>query len=326
MASHCLLGGELTLRSMLTAEPLTLAGATALPLLLQTGETYGGIPLHDQQHPHDLFMEVAALYRHALFDGAALELYGAPSGEPALGPTAFMHRVSAMSNPFPPITHHWMDSTHISFPVITVGLYNQWVKLEGSLFHGREPDENRWNFDWGPLDSWSLRASANPLREMSVEVSWGYLHSPEALRPLQDEHRVIASAQWTRDVFAGGNLAAIAAWGRKYEPGATTDSLLLEAQLDLDGFDVPFLRLEWVEKLGEDLVIAGDPDAQYKVSSLVFGYSRRLPQLGPLVPIVGIAINVGLVPASLESAYGTRSPMGGYLFFGLQPPRLHLGG
>ena len=189
MASHPLLGGEVELRSMLSLEPATAGGATAIPILLQSGETYGGKPLHDRQHPHDFFMEVAALYRHALAGGFGLELYGAPAGEPALGPTAFMHRLSAMLNPFPPIGHHWQDSTHISFPVLTAGLYNRWLKLEGSTFHGREPDENRWDFDLGALDSWSARLSANPTSSTSLQISYGYLHSPEAIRPDESEHR-----------------------------------------------------------------------------------------------------------------------------------------
>src|SRR3954463_8329817 len=94
MASHPLLGGELTLRSMLSAEPATMGGEKAFPLLLQSGETYGGLPLHDRQHPHDLFMETAAIWRRPIGTAFGVELYAAASGEPALGPTAFMHRVS----------------------------------------------------------------------------------------------------------------------------------------------------------------------------------------------------------------------------------------
>jgi hypothetical protein len=316
MASHPLLGGEIEFRSMLSLEPLTAGGATAIPLLLQSGETWGGQPLHDRQHPHDFFMEVAVIYRLALAGGFGLELYGAPSGEPALGPTAFMHRTSAMLDPFAPIGHHWQDSTHISFPVLTAGVYNRWLKLEGSLFHGREPDENRWDFDLGGLDSWSARLSANPTSSTSLQVSYGYLHSPEAIRPLESEHRLTASAQYDKPISGGGNLALSAVWGRNIGP-VTTDSLLGEAQIDLDGKNVPFLRLEYVQKPAEELVVPGQ--AIYGVAMAVFGYARRLAPVGPVVPLIGAALDAGYVPGGLQSAYGTRFPLGAFVFVGIQP-------
>jgi hypothetical protein len=324
MASHPLLGGEVTFRSMLSAEPATMGGSKALPLLLQSGETYGGAPLHDRQHPHDLFMETAAIYRRPIGDIFGLELYGAASGEPSLGPTAFMHRASAMNNPFPPIGHHWQDATHISFGVLTAGVYNRWLKLEGSLFHGREPDENRWNFDFGALDSWSARLSANPTGQSSFQVSYGFIKSPEALLPEESLHRVTASGMYSVPIFSDGNLALTALWGRNAVPHASTDSFLVEANVDLDGRNVPFARLEYVQKLGHDLVIPGDPDAKYDVFQGSFGYVHRFTG-GPVVPMIGAAVDIGLVPGSIEAQYGTRTPFGGFIFFGLQPPRMSAG-
>ena len=330
MASHPLLGGEVELRSMLSLEPATAGGATAIPILLQSGETYGGKPLHDRQHPHDFFMEVAALYRHALAGGFGLELYGAPAGEPALGPTAFMHRLSAMLNPFPPIGHHWQDSTHISFPVLTAGLYNRWLKLEGSTFHGREPDENRWDFDLGALDSWSARLSANPTSSTSLQISYGYLHSPEAIRPDESEHRLTASAQYSAAILDGGNLALSAVWGRNIGH-VNSDSLLGEAQVDLDGRNVPFLRLEYVSKPADELVVPGDAHTKHDVGMAVFGYAHRFKPLGSVVPLFGAAVDVGFVPGVLQPEYGTRFPVGAFVFLGIQPARMqmehhHMGG
>src|SRR5437899_9046351 len=135
------------------------------------------LPIYDRQHPHDLFMEASLTYRRPLSDWLGAELYLAPVGEPALGPPAFMHRASAEGDPFPPLSHHWQDSTHVSFGVATAGLYTRQLKLEGSWFNGREPDEDRWNFDFRPLDSFSLRLSANPVRPVSLQVPYGYLAS-----------------------------------------------------------------------------------------------------------------------------------------------------
>ncbi len=321
MATHPLLGGPLAFRTMLSAEPATAGGELQFPLLLQSGETYGGVPLHDRQHPHDLFMEVAAIYRRPVGDLFGIELYGAPAGEPALGPTAFMHRVSAMNNPLPPIGHHWQDSTHISFGVLTAGIYTRWLKLEGSLFNGREPDEDRWNFDLGPLDSWSARVSVNPTEQTSFQVSWGFLKSPEAIRPEENLHRVTASGTYSTPMLSRGNVALTALWGRNAEPTRSTDSFLLEASADLDGENVPFARLEYVQKLGHDLVLPGDPDAAHDVFQAQLGYVHRFAA-GPVVPTVGVAIDVGGIPASIEPQYGTRAPLGAFIFVGLQPPKM----
>ena len=324
MAAHPLLGGQVTFRTMLSAEPATAGGELQLPLLLQSGETYGGQPLHDRQHPHDLFMEVAAIYRRPIADLFGIELYGALSGEPALGPTAFMHRASAMNNPFPPIGHHWQDSTHISFGVLTAGVYNRWVKLEGSIFHGREPDENRWDFDFGALDSWSGRLSVNPTQQTSFQVSYGYVNSPEAAQPQENLHRVTASASYSAPMLSDGNVALTALWGRNVEAGHSSDSALVEANLDLDGKNVPFVRFEYVQKLGHDLVLPGDPDAKYDVFQGSFGYVHRFTG-GPVVPVIGISVDIGIVPASIEAQYGTRTPVGAFVFIGLQPPKMSLG-
>lgn len=329
MASHPLLGGELTLRGMLSAEPATMGGANAFPLLLQTGETYGGIPLRDRQHPHDLFMETAAIWRRPIGPDFGVEIYAAASGEPALGPTAFMHRISALNNPLPPIGHHWEDSTHISFGVLTGGVYTQSVKLEASLFHGREPDENRWDFDFGPLDSWSARLSANPTRETSLQISYGFLKSPESLRPDENLHRATASATWSAPWRASGNLAVTALWGRNIEHDHSTDAFLVESTADLDGRNVPFARVEYVRKLGHDLVAPGDPDAVYGVFQGQVGYVHRFDDVGPVVPTIGAALDIGGVPPALENAYGTRLPVGAFVFVGLQPPKaapMHHGG
>jgi len=311
MALRDLLGGQLTLRSMLSAEILTANGEKQLPLVLQTGETYGGQPLHDRQHPHDLFMEVAARYRHPIGD-FGIEIYGGPAGEPALGPTAFMHRISAMNNPLPPIGHHWQDSTHISFGVLTAGVYNKFAKLEGSIFHGSEPDEDRWNFDLGPLDSWSGRISVNPTGETSFQISYGFVKA----RPGETPHRVTASGTWASD-----DLSLTAIWGRNVDSGRASDSALIEGQFEPDGKNAPFARLEWVQKLGRDLVLPGDPEAAYDVFQASVGFVHRFTG-GPVVPLIGASVNVGLVPQSIEGQYGTRFPAGVFIFIGLQPPQM----
>ena len=104
-----LLGEDrIAFKGMFSAEPLN--GAAGFPLLFQTGETADGVhPLVDRQHPHNLVMEASVAYSHAHNLQTATYLYAGLAGEPALGPPAFMHRLSSMDNPEAPITHHWMD-------------------------------------------------------------------------------------------------------------------------------------------------------------------------------------------------------------------------
>ena len=179
MASRPLAGGRFQTRMMLSLDPATVCNR-GYPLLLQTGETYRGQPLYDRQHPHDFWMEVGALYERELTSSLAWSLYVAPSGEPALSPVAFMHRPSAMDDPVAPLGHHWQDATHISFGVLTAGLFGRKWKLEGSLFNGREPNEKRWDFDRMRLDSYSGRVTVNPDSQWSLALGYGFLKSPES--------------------------------------------------------------------------------------------------------------------------------------------------
>jgi hypothetical protein len=323
MAQHPLAGGDLGVRVMLSLDPLTVE-KEGYPLLLQSGEALGGMPLHDVQHPHDLFMEVAARYTRPLTSGLALLLYAAPSGEPALGPPAFAHRLSAMSDPMAPLSHHWQDSTHVSFGVVTVGLLTSSWKLEGSWFNGREPDDDRYDFDLRALDSASGRLTWNPGPNWSIQVSIGYLDSPEELEPATSLERVTASALYNRRT-GEGNWAATAVWGRNVpSPGPTTDSLLLESNWNLDGANVLFGRGEIVTKTGLDLGLPV-PNQQdtFTVGSLVLGYERYLGTgLAGVVPGLGARGALNLVGDSLRPLYGTRVPLGLMIFLQLRPAEM----
>jgi hypothetical protein len=305
--------GELGLRIMLSPEPWTVRNG-GYPLLLQTGETYQGQPLHDRQHPHDLFMELGALYNHELGPGWVLQLYVAPSGEPALGPIAFPHRASAMADPLATLGHHWQDSTHISFGVVTAGVVTRHAKLEGSWFNGREPDETRTNLDLHAPDSYAVRLSVAPSPGVSAQVSYGFLREPEALHPGQHVHRVTASAMVHRPLLAEGHLAALFGFGLNREGDHATPSLLAEANLELDLANVLFGRAELVRKTGHDLVLAPTlDDTAFTVGALSAGYLRNLGSAeawGGWLPGVGVRGTVNFVPSALQDGYGSRLPLG----------------
>ena len=293
----------LGLRAMLSLDPLM--GKRGYPLLLQTGETADGTtPLVDRQHPHDLFMELAASWSHAFDPQDSTFVYGGLPGEPALGPPAFMHRDSGMDDPEAPISHHWLDSTHVSFGVVTLGYVHSDVKLEVSAFHGREPDQFRYNIDTGPLDSASARLSWNLGPDWSLQLSHGYLHSPEALQPQVNQHRTTASAIYERP-FDGGRWATTLAWGRADDqPGHALDAWLLESTLVLRDAHTLFARLERVQ---EDELFNGVPALAGQVTpvtQLSAGYIHDWPLAAHLYFGLGGLVSLYDLPAAAADAYG----------------------
>ncbi len=311
-ATRPLGAGRLGLRAMTSLEPLTV-GRHGYPLLLQTGETADGeTHLLDRQHPHDLFMELAASWSVSDATRSAFVYAGLP-GEPALGPPVFMHRWTGESNPESPIGHHWLDSTHITFGVLTAGMVHGGWKLEGSAFRGREPDQRRWDLERPALDSWSARLSWNPSPDWALQASAGRLESPEQLAPATDTERATASAMWSRAI-ASGRVAAMAAWGRnRGRPGPTTDALLLEGAGELGGRHTVFARVERTEK--NELFPEGDPRAEevFTVGRVSGGYIRAVMRSDRAEIGIGALGGVARVPAGLKGVYGD-TPLSASLF------------
>ncbi len=325
MARRSLLGGQFGARVMLSLEPLTLIDG-GYPLLLQTGETWQGRPLRDRQHPHDLFMEVAVQYQREIAGGVAFQVYVAPSGEPALGPVAFPHRLAAFYDPLGPISHHWLDSTHISFGVVTAGVYTRHVKVEGSWFNGREPDETRWNFDLRVPDSWSARVTVNPVEWLSAQVSYGYLRSPEALRPDESQQRVTASATSTVR-FGASHWATTAAWGVDLAEGHdASNALLLESSLNLLGHYLLYGRAEYVAKSAEDLVLSGaQQERLFGVGNVSLGAAYAFSPVLDVVPAVGVRGSLAIVGDDLRGAYGDNVQLGGVAYVQIRPAEMRMG-
>lgn len=313
--------GRIQLKNMMSLEPLM--DARGYPNLFATGETAHGEALVDRQHPHDLFMELAARVDVNVGDMGSLFLYGGPVGEPALGPSAFMHRGSAKLNPEPPITHHWFDSTHISYGVVTAGYSAPTFQLEASAFRGAEPDERRWNIETPKLDSWSVRATLTPAPDWAFQASYGEITQPEALHPDEDEHRFTASAHYAdlnglSAMLAFSAKQRVAAHGREAgaadasEDGALT-AWLAEANYDFDHANTVFARFENVAN--DELFPDHDSplhDQRFRVSKFQLGYARRIP-LGPFQLALGGTAAAFAKPGALDGAYG-ESPWGYTLF------------
>lgn len=278
MAQRNFAHGELTLRTMLSLEPATVSGRY-YPELFQQGETAFGKPIIDGQHPHDLFMEIAALYDRKVGESGVISLYAAPVGDPALGPVAFPHRASATENPLAPLGHHLEDSTHIAYEVFTAGVAWRSVRIEASGFHGREPDENRWHIEVGGVDSWAARLTVTPRRDWTAQYSIGHLHSPEQLHPEEDVLRQTASVTY-HHAWSSNSLDALALWGRNHTIATSTDAngYLLEATAHLFDRHSIWTRIENVDRT-TDLLGSSAPIEETvigRVQAYTVGYAHRL--------------------------------------------------
>jgi hypothetical protein len=324
MAQHKLGPGALTVRTMLSLEPATVTDRR-YPLLFQQGETAFGVPIADGQHPHDFIMELAALYDLKLGDNTLLSFYFAPMGDPAMVPTAYPHRASAIENPVGTLGHHQEDSTHIADDVVTVGLTYRIARIEASGFHGREPDEFRWNIDQGTIDSWSTRLTIQPGKNWSGQYSYGRIASPEALFPTENQERMTASIMYNRP-FHSGNWANTILWGRtrSLEDSSIFNSYLLESSVRFLNRNHAWTRIENAERsneliLGENPFPPGFTEKPIgHVQAYTFGYDHDFDVIPHVASAIGAQFTTYGVPEVLKPIYGVH-PVGVALFLRLRP-------
>jgi hypothetical protein len=326
MAQRPLAGGALQVNLMLSLEPATL-GKNGYREIFQVGETLDDLPLVDRQHPHEFLMQAAVVWRRPLRAGYALTLAGAPVGEPALGPVAFMHRASAFENPTAPLAHHTLDSTHISMGVLTAAVERGPFQVEGSLFNGREPDEQRWDLmDPAALDSWSVRGWYRPNPRWTFQVSHGLLHEVEKLLP-GDERRTTASGSWT----SGANATTVV-YGRN-DKGINDYNVVLAESTHRFGGTAVYGRYEAVQvetdvlrfgnhttgKLKRHAHVLDDTNRADVVQALTLGGVRTVSRWSGWDVGVGGDVTGYRVPATLRPTHG-RNPVSFHLYLRVRPP------
>ncbi|MGD0571201.1 MAG: hypothetical protein ABSA78_22640 [Candidatus Sulfotelmatobacter sp.] len=311
--------GTFTLRTMLSLEPATVS-ERRYPELFQQGETAFGLPIVDGQHPHNFFMELAALYDVKLGENTMLSFYAAPMGDPAMGPIAYPHRESASEDPIAPLGHHLQDSTHIADDVITVGFTHSIIRFEASGFHGREPDEHRWIIETHKIDSWSTRFTLNPGQNWSFQYSIADLQSPEALAPSENVRRMTSSLIYNRPLRSG-NWASMLLWGRNQSllDGNVGNSYLLESTLQFLARNHAWTRIENVDRtnellVGENPLPPGFVERYFtRVQAYTAGYDRDLGHIPHLSTALGGQFMWYGVPENLKPDYGSH-PVGAVVF------------
>ena len=318
MASRDTTRGRLTFTGMLSLDAATL-GRDGYREIFQSGETLDGAPVIDRQHPHDLFMQLAAVWRMPVGASSGFTIAGGPVGEPALGPVAFMHRASAGDNPAAPLAHHLLDSSHIAFGVVTGAFDHGPFVVEASVFNGREPDDNRWNFDFGAMDSFSGRVWYRPTSTWELQFSSGRLKDPEVLEP-GSVVRTTASAQWTR--AKDDDLASVTvAYGRNDTEHGSRNGVLVEGARQ-QGRTALYGRFE-VLQVETALLLTGDAPghdaAQDPLAALTLGATRNVFRARGFDGAIGADVTLYAPATALRSAYSS-SPVSFHLFFRLRPP------
>lgn len=316
--------GVFTARAMLSFEPATVTGRQ-YPLLFQQGETAFGNAIADAQHPHNFFMELAAIYDLKLGNNGLLSFYAAPIGDPSLGPVAFPHRASALEDPLATLGHHQQDSTHIAADVFTAGLTYRIVRIEASGFHGREPGENRWTISQGKIDSWSTRLTLQPGKNWSGQFSYGRIAGPEALFPAEDQDRMTASVMYNHP-FHDGNWATTAVWGRtrSVQDRSIFNSYTLESTARFRSRNYAWTRIENADRSNE--LLLGEtplpPNFQEqpigRVQAYTFGYDRDVDLIPHLATAFGAQVTVYGVGNDLKPVYGSH-PAGVAVFLRIRP-------
>ena len=324
MAQRNLGPGAFTVRNMLTLEPATITDRR-YPLLFQQGETAYGVPIADGQHPHDFVMELALLYDLKLRDNGLLSFYFAPVGDPAIGPIAYPHRASAAEDPVATLGHHQEDSTHVADDVITAGLTYRIVRMEVSGFHGREPDEFRWDIDQGKINSWSTRLTIRLGKNWSGQYSYSRITSPEALFPAENQERMTASIMYNRPLH-DGNWANTLLWGRTsaLQGDSIFNSYLFESLVRFRRRNYAWTRIENAERSNE-LIVGENPlppgfeeEPIGHVQAYTLGYDRDFDWIPDLASALGAQFTAYGVPDTLKPIYGAH-PFGAAVFVRLRP-------
>lgn len=326
-ASHAAGAGSIAFNVMLSLDPLTV-GKSGYREIFQVGEALDGRPVVDRQHPHDLLMQLSLAWRLPLTDRTSLTFAGGPVGEPALGPTAFMHRASAAENPTAPLGHHTLDSTHIAMGVVSAALDRGRFTVESSLFNAREPDDNRWDLmDPGALDSWSVRGWFRPNDEWELQASTGHLREPEQLEP-GDIQRTTLSASWLRQ-HASGFSAVTVAYGRNNKSHDDANAFLAESTISR-GSNALYGRVE-ATQVETALLVPAVPVAPPAMDLGVDRvFAATLGGVHDLWTARGTTFGLGAdvtfygVPDALRESHGSH-PVSFHVFFRLRPPASPMG-
>jgi hypothetical protein len=199
-------------------------------------------------------------------------------------------------------------------------------RLEGSSFTGREPNEQRFDFDQPRFDSRSARLSFNPDRHWALQVSHAFIESPEEIHVNEDVYRTTASAIYSKQWKKNISFNATALWGvNKTKHFAGEHAALAEASLYIKRLAV-YGRYEWVQKSGEEL---GLPEPQFghhdlfPVNAITIGAAYDVLKVKPLRLAAGGQFGFYAADSRLDALYGAN-PMSFQLYLRLYPELMRM--
>jgi hypothetical protein len=319
--------GRLTLSATTSLETLTLGDCGYPRLLAGSGCNSDGFG--EYQHPHGIFPELSARYTHPLSDSVALLVYAAAAGEPALGPVAYHHRVSAAADPVAPMSQHELNPAHSAGGVLTAGFVGTAWKLEVSAFNGEPVNTNRTLPELGPLESVSFRMTVNPSPNWSFQGSAGNLKSVAAHHEGNTgDMRVLSASVMLHAPSSGSVRATTLAFTHVEDGTLPRNALLVESVLPLGRLHSIFARVEAAHRLDEKVTIIVQPDSshahfseftRHRAAQISAGYllshTSRIAEIG-----IGARASVSFIPDALVRLYEERRPWGFAIFARVEPP------
>ena len=332
----------LVLNSRFSLEPFTI-GKRGYPLLLQVGGTANNKTfLVDAQHPHDLFSELSMNYIIKLNEDSNFNIYLGLPGAPALGPTGIQVCNIDLAVPESPLLHEALYSTEISYGVVTAGYNWRNITLEGSIFNGRETDKNHFIIHKPKLDSFCGRLTTIFPYNLSAQISYGFLNSPEIVEPEINKKRLVVSLGWFKE-FEDSYLQTMFGFAQnKHIPGNTTKGLIAEFLYNFKRNHSLFLRGELLEtdelfhdehghshnqdnfnhchkhdvncKRKNGLEIDRELfDKIFNVGRISSGYLYKFPPMDHIRFGLGCSGNISIIPEKLKPIYGNH-PLSYYIY------------
>jgi hypothetical protein len=184
-------------------------------------------------------------------------------------------------------------------------------------FTGREPDEERWNFDEPKFDSYAGRISFAPTEAWTLQASYGWINSPELLHPDVNTERITATVAY-HVAWEGRNWQTLFAWGQnRNHPGENLDGFLIESLIRFDNTHTVFSRAERVQK--DELFPPGHAleHEKFTVHKVSLGYIYDFPKISGVTMGVGGVGSVHFLPGTLRPPLRRNA----HFFHALRPPK-----
>ena len=329
--THAIDDAALGARVMLTLDPLTLGDCGYARLAIGQLGVCDDRAFDDRVGAHPFLMDVSA-HGTLLLDRATLSVRAGLVGEPALGPTSYMHRASAQFDPALPLTSFDLNPAHIANGFATVGVARGRFSLEMSAFNSDHGDDDLYDLDPGAFNSFAARAGVRIGVANHLRISAGRLDSVQGgahagHSGISGDTRIVTLSLEGENSVRGTPVTTTFAWGRQRAGGIGTNAFLAEALVQ-HGRHALSLRTESLQSVEQDvsIVILPDGSHDHDITSHVVAtheigasWSLRLARLFNVQGRAGVRGSVTFFPERRHGYFGASRGRSFAAFVNLQP-------